>query len=127
MVAISPTLGDIVTVHTILMDNDRKNDDDDDDAYSECSEATENSDDFVHIPMKITDKSLMRLHTVNGRYVNHTIIKDSILTICYSHIKEGTGINVIVSGFENGIVRMWSSWDLTMLREIYVGSIDVIG
>lgn len=122
----SPTLGDIVTVHTIA-GNGSNSSTEDLYATNECLEATENiADDFVNVPIEMNGKSLMRLHTINAKYIAHTSIAESIRCISYSFIKEGTGINVIATGFDGGIVRLWSSWDLTLVREIDVGSANVL-
>lgn len=130
LVTISPTLGDIVTVHSIDPQPSTENEEVPVavTAASECLEATESiDDDFVNVPIDLTGKSLLRLHTINAKYVNHVIDSDSIRACTYSSIKEGTGINVIATGYSDGIVRLWSSWDLTLVKEIHVGGkVDVV-
>ena len=123
---LSPTLGDIVTIHSIgkheelnsfnqIFNND------------ESFEVTEtNLDDFVKISMNHNGKSLIRLHTINGKYINHVAIEERIVTACYSYIKEGTGVNIIAAGLENGIVRLWSSWNLNYIRDIKISTLDII-
>lgn len=122
LVTVSPTLGDIVTVHT-MRDGLRPVEDD---RFSECCEATENIDDFVNVTADINGRSLMRVHTINAKYISHITLPEKILSVCYSSIKEGTGVNVIATGLENGIIRLWSSWDLTLVREFMVSTYDVI-
>lgn len=125
LAAISPTLGDIVTVQSI--EKKIKEHQPSSDGDEESFEVTEsNIDDFVKVSMNLSGKSLMRLHTINARYVNHILLHEKILSICYSNIKEGTGVNVIGTGLEYGIIRLWSSWDLSLVREINVGVSDVI-
>lgn len=126
MVAVSPTLGDIVTVH--IIDTDAPNTSNEDRyATNECLEATENIDeDFVNVPIEMNGKSLMRLHTINAKYITHISITETIKCVSFSFIKEGTGINVIATGFDGGIVRLWSSWDLTLIKEINVGNTNVL-
>lgn len=126
MCAVSPTLGDIVTVH--IIDTNAPNASNEDlCATNECLEATENIDeDFVNVPIELNGKSLMRLHTVNAKYVTHISITEPIKCVSYSFVKEGTGINVIATGFDGGIVRLWSSWDLTLIREINVGNANIL-
>lgn len=123
--AISPTLGDIVTIH--IIDPDTQLNSNDNLSTNECLEATESGDDdFVNVPMEMDGKSVMRLHSINAKYISHITIPEQIKCVCYSYIKEGTGINVIGTGFDCGIVRLWSSWDLTVVKEINVGSMNVI-
>lgn len=126
LVAVSPTLGDIVTIHIIDPDDPHASNEELN-ATNECLEATENIDeDFVNVPIEMNGKSLMRLHTINAKYITHISITEPIKCVCYSFIKEGTGINVIATGFDNGIVRLWSSWDLTLIKEINVGNANVL-
>lgn len=121
LVTISPTLGDIVTVH-VTGDGSQI----DDDQFSDCYEATENIEDFVNVAVDMNGKSHLRLHTINAKYIAHVTIPEKILSICYSSEKEGVGVNVIATGLENGMVRLWSSWDLTLVREFMVSTFDVI-
>lgn len=122
LVTISPTLGDIVTIHDLLKEGSCSNEDD---RYSECYEATENIDDFVNVSVDVSGKSLLRVHTINGKYISHITVPERINCICYSFVKEGVAVNVIAAGLENGIVRLWSSWDLSLVREFLVSSHDV--
>lgn len=134
LVTISSTLGDIVTVHSIDAQQSQSSAENEDDLQAatttsaDCLEATESiDDDFVNVPIDLTGKSLMRLHTINAKYVNHVIDSDAIRACTFSSIKEGTGINVIATGYADGIVRLWSSWDLTLVKEIHVGGkVDVV-
>ncbi|XP_055915316.1 lysosomal-trafficking regulator isoform X2 [Eupeodes corollae] len=120
LTAISSTLGDIVTVHSIP-----RNESDQSSTpvqADECFEVTEESlDDFVNVSVNPSGKSILRLHSVNARYVNHIVHEDSILAVCYSYIKEGVGVNVIATAVEGGIVRLWSSWNLSFVTEIATG------
>ncbi|XP_037048186.1 lysosomal-trafficking regulator isoform X2 [Bradysia coprophila] len=126
LTAVSPTLGDIITIH-IIDTNAPNASDDDPDATNECLEATETiADDFVTVPTEMNGKSLMRLHTINAKYITHISITEPIKCVSYSFIKEGTGINAIATGFDGGIVRLWSSWDLTLIKEINVGQGNVL-
>lgn len=145
LVAVSPTLGDIVTV--LALDRDDAQDDDDGVAIQADVglEATEdgagaaaappttngpNADDeeeedvaFVRVlPQNVAGRrSVMRLHTINARYVCHVVDAERIECITYSTVREGTGINVIAAGYADGTVRLWSSWDLTLVRELHAG------
>lgn len=122
LVTVSPTLGDIVTVHDLFRDGQGY----EEDRYSECCEATENIDDFVNVTVDMNGKSLLRMHTINAKYISHITIPEKIFSVCYSYIKEGSGVNVIATGLENGIIRLWSSYDLSMIREFMVSTYDVL-
>lgn len=134
LVAISPTLGDIVTVHSV----DDANDGQIPITADDCLEATEEEeqilrengldemDDFVTVPLNLGEsKCVMRLHTVNAKYVCHLVDSDAIRCVGYSAVKEGTGVNVVATGYAGGIVRLWSSWDFTLVREIHPYGVDV--
>ncbi len=106
--SISSTLGDILTVYQ------PKNNDHDD-----CFEFTEdNSDDFISISMSIAGKSQLRLHNINAKYIAHTFIQGSVVATCISLMKEGTGINMIATALADGSVRLYSTWNLSFVREI---------
>lgn len=144
LLAISQTMGDVVTVHRSREraaekggdgeeeeeEEDRKSGagraTDDDESY----EVTENNiDDFVRVSTSGFaggKKTLMRLHTINAKYVNHVTVPERILCVAMSHVKEGIGINVVATGFENGTIKLWSSWDLSFVRQIDTHLADVV-
>lgn len=128
LIEISPTLGDIVTIHDTtkaLNENDpeiAKEADNEEESF----EVTEsNIDDFVKISINSNGNCMLRLNTINGKYVNHVIMQERILSVCCTSVKEGTGVNAIVTGMEMGIVKFWSSWDLSLIRELVAGPSDV--
>ncbi|XP_017059693.1 lysosomal-trafficking regulator [Drosophila ficusphila] len=131
-VAISPTLGDIVTVHTLPQPSTATSEAKPPTAATrpnslniadECFEVTEeNLDDFVNVNVNPNGKSILRLHSVNARYVQHLVHEDRILAVCYSYIKEGVGVNVIATAVEGGFVRFWSSWNLSFVSELTTGT-----
>ncbi|XP_030373390.1 uncharacterized protein LOC115623261 [Scaptodrosophila lebanonensis] len=125
-IAISPTLGDIVTVHTLPHQSadtvDAAAQSPPRMAADECFEVTEESlDDFVNVNVNPNGKSILRLHSVNAHYVQHLVHEDRIQAVCYSYIKEGVGVNVIATAVEGGFVRFWSSWDLSFVGELVTG------
>lgn len=128
LVVISPTLGDIVTIHSIE-NNINDSDDSENDGLdiAESIEVTENNiDDFVRVSMNLNGKSQLRLHTINANYIKHIIMQENVTAVCYTRIKEGSGVNAIVVGLENGLVRFYSSWNLDTIREMVIGRADVI-
>ncbi|XP_053670870.1 lysosomal-trafficking regulator [Anopheles nili] len=127
-VAISPTMGDIVLVHsTRHIDSARFGGARDswssatlveeDDSF----EVTENYNvDYVNITMATNRHDQLRLYTINAQYVEHVFLESPIQAVTYSSIKEGCGVNCIVVACESGIVRFYSSWNLALLREVNV-------
>ncbi|XP_073836840.1 lysosomal-trafficking regulator mauve [Musca autumnalis] len=143
LLAISHTLGDIVTVHSLTQPSQQQQQNqvpvDSSTPHTsmaftsppaapsqpfadECFEVTEeNLDDFVNVCINPNGKSILRLHSVNARYIQHFVHEDRITAVCYSYIKEGVGVNVIATAVEGGIVRLWSSWNLSFITEIVTG------
>ncbi|KFB53574.1 AGAP004144-PA-like protein [Anopheles sinensis] len=134
-VAISPTLGDIVLVHsnangggggpgrTAAGGPDSWSSGtlvEEDDSF----EVTENYNvDYVNITMATTTtnrRDQLRLYTINAQYVEHVFLESLIRAVTYSTVKEGCGVNCIVVALESGIVRFYSSWNLALLREVNV-------
>uniref|UniRef100_A0A182N5R0 Lysosomal-trafficking regulator n=1 Tax=Anopheles dirus TaxID=7168 RepID=A0A182N5R0_9DIPT len=124
-VAISPTLGDIVLVHSSNISNGRSTQGswssatlvEEDDSF----EVTENYNvDYVNITMGSNRRDQLRLYTINAQYVEHVFVESPIQAVTYSSIKEGCGVNCIVVALESGIVRFYSSWNLALLREVNV-------
>ncbi|CAH2251288.1 lysosomal-trafficking regulator-like [Pelobates cultripes] len=60
----------------------------------------------------------LRLWTVNGDLIGHVHCREIIYSVAFSNQPEGVSVNVIAGGLENGIVRLWSTWDLKPVREI---------
>lgn len=142
VITISPTLGDIVTVHTTPQlqlvqkssperQSNKTNGSNPTEqpitsAPDECFEVTEESlEDFVNVSVNPNGKSILRLHTVNARYVQHIVHEDRILAANYSYIKEGVGVNVIATAVEGGTIRLWSSWNLSFVSEIITGIANI--
>ena len=49
-----------------------------------------------------------------------TMVTTSMKSLCFSNQTEGLNVNVIACGLSNGRIRFYSTWDLTLLREISV-------
>lgn len=62
--------------------------------------------------------SSFSLHTVNAVFIGAVNISEQITAVCFSSAPEGLSVNVIATGLFNGNIRLWSSWDLTPVREI---------
>lgn len=44
----------------------------------------------------------------------------SMKSLCFSNCVEGLNVNVIAVGLSNGKINLYSTWDLTLLREITI-------
>ena len=86
------------------------------------------------------DCSQLAVFTINGRHVGKVITgggggsggggdpTDSsayITSLCYSTCTEGLAVNAIATGLSNGAIKLWSSWDLTLLRTIKLHRINI--
>ena len=116
LVEVSSTLGDILTVFSPRNEVDIATEED-------SFEITESGsgDDFINVSMAITGKSQLRLHTINAKYIKHTLADGFVTAACFSFVKEGTGVNVIAVGFDDGVIRLYSTWTLELIREIATG------
>ncbi|KZC14096.1 Lysosomal-trafficking regulator, partial [Dufourea novaeangliae] len=93
LLAISETLGDIAVTY-------------------ETSKTVENAS---------SSQSELKVFTINARAVGSVLSRRKITALCYSNAPEGVSVNVIATGLDNGVIRLWSSWDLRLVREIKNG------
>ncbi|GIY61707.1 lysosomal-trafficking regulator [Caerostris darwini] len=63
-------------------------------------------------------ESYLRVHTINGEVVGNVKVPDVITALCYSSAPEGISVNLIATGLQSGIIRLWSSWNLKLVKEI---------
>uniref|UniRef100_A0A8C8SEP2 Lysosomal-trafficking regulator n=1 Tax=Pelusios castaneus TaxID=367368 RepID=A0A8C8SEP2_9SAUR len=80
--------------------------------------ASEMTGDIATVCDSVGGGSDLRLWTVNGDLVGHVHCREIICSVAFSNQPEGISINVIAGGLENGVVRLWSTWDLKPVREI---------
>ncbi|XP_063162622.1 lysosomal-trafficking regulator isoform X2 [Candoia aspera] len=80
--------------------------------------ASETTGDIATVCDSVGGGSDLRLWTVNGDLVGHVHCREIICSVAFSNQPEGVSINVIAGGLENGVVRLWSTWDLKPVREI---------
>lgn len=52
-----------------------------------------------------SNQSELRVYTVNARAVGSVLSRRRITAFCYSNAPEGTSVNVIATGLDNGIIR----------------------
>ncbi|XP_046418983.1 lysosomal-trafficking regulator isoform X1 [Neodiprion fabricii] len=91
LLSISETLGDIAIVFNVLTINE--------DAVT-------------------SNTSELSVYTINARPVGTIVSRRRMTALCYSNAPEGVSVNVIATGLDNGVIRLWSSWDLRLVREI---------
>ncbi|XP_054654690.1 lysosomal-trafficking regulator isoform X5 [Dunckerocampus dactyliophorus] len=80
--------------------------------------ASETTGDIATVCDSVGGGSDLRLWTVNGDLVGHVHCREIICSVAFSNQPEGVSVNVIAGGLENGVVRLWSTWDLKPVREI---------
>jgi hypothetical protein len=56
--------------------------------------------------------------TCNCDLVGCLTFSEQLNCLCFTSAPEGTCVNVLLGGFENGLISMWSTWDLTLLRQL---------
>ncbi|XKL66859.1 hypothetical protein PGB90_010279 [Kerria lacca] len=64
------------------------------------------------------NNSVLRLHTLNATLVGTVFIKERVTAACFSNAPEGISVNVIATGLNNGVIRLWSTWDLSPVSDI---------
>lgn len=80
--------------------------------------------------------SKLSVFTINGRSVGEVITGSFggadhleslayITSLCYSTCTEGLAVNAIATGLSNGAIKLWSSWDLTLLRTIKLHRVNI--
>ncbi|XP_060781470.1 lysosomal-trafficking regulator isoform X4 [Neoarius graeffei] len=80
--------------------------------------ASETTGDIATVCDSVGGGSDLRLWTVNGDLIGHVHCRENICSIAFSNQPEGVSVNVIAGGLHNGVVRLWSTWDLKPVREI---------
>ncbi|XP_077145213.1 lysosomal-trafficking regulator [Ranitomeya variabilis] len=80
--------------------------------------ASETTGDIATVCDSVGGGSDLRLWTVNGDLIGHVHCRETISCIAFSNQPEGISVNVVAGGLENGVVRLWSTWDLKPVREI---------
>jgi len=66
----------------------------------------------------VAANSTLTLYTINLNKVCQTTIRGVITALTFSHLEEGKSVNSILIGTQGGGVRLYSSWDLTHMRDV---------
>ncbi|KAL0880570.1 hypothetical protein ABMA27_001801 [Loxostege sticticalis] len=106
--AISPTLSDVASVHETCPRAPAA------DAADAAGSRRAQAGDADSYERDASDKyqSLVRVHTVNGRFVGSVRVSERVTCVCYSGAAEGASVNVVAAGLRGGGVALYSSWDL---------------
>nr|XP_026501323.1 lysosomal-trafficking regulator isoform X3 [Vanessa tameamea] len=100
-VAVSETLSDVATVHDPAISNT---------AATEVGSPGD-ADEYER-DASVKYKSLLRVHTVNAKFVGSARVSEAVTCVCYSNAPEGVSVNCVVAGLASGGLRLYSSWDL---------------
>lgn len=73
---------------------------------------------YVSEESTIEEGSVIKLWTVNGRFISQAPCELLINCLEFSAAPEGISVNVIATGLSNGAIRLWSTWDLSHIRDI---------
>lgn len=119
LIAISDTLGDIVTVkdissHLAVATDYVGKTDSSQSNLSASSTSSGQSEQSI--------SSIVYVHTINGSLVGFVNCHSQVTAVCYSNAPEGISINVIVVGLADGLIRLYSSWDFSCVNQFHVVS-----
>jgi WD40 repeat protein len=63
----------------------------------------------------------LTLYSINGVEYAKATTTEKILCIKFTAGIEGLASNVIVGGLQNGMIKLWSAWDLSLVRQLEGG------
>ncbi|KAL5265653.1 hypothetical protein ACHWQZ_G006391 [Mnemiopsis leidyi] len=95
---VSDTLGDIVTVSSASKENRNVS--------------------FPGLHGSVESISEIYLHSVNGKYIAWSRCSHEITSLAISVMSEGLYKNVIATGFQNGSIWLWNTWNLQVVSDI---------
>lgn len=129
LVAISDTLGDIATVKHF---NDRVGMVTELDLLTDAAESSRPSAENEMIfssnesqPEDQSSSSVIYVHTINGFLVGLVNLHTKVNALCYSSAPEGVSVNVIAVGLADGLIRLYSSWDLSRVKEFHISGLSL--
>ena len=73
-------------------------------------------------------KSVLSLYSINGHKIGGRTCEPPITALAFSAAKEGRSVNVVATGhgLRTGVIRLWSTWDLSPVRDIPTSQISTI-
>ncbi|KRY19810.1 Lysosomal-trafficking regulator [Trichinella patagoniensis] len=81
------------------------------------SSGSSSSCDIVSVSDEDVGSELI-LHTVNGRLVGRVHSSVTICSLALSTLSEGVSINCIAAGLQNGVIKIWDRWKLSLIQEL---------
>ncbi|KAL1230424.1 Lysosomal-trafficking regulator [Trichinella spiralis] len=81
------------------------------------SSGSSSSCDIVSVSDEDVGSELI-LHTVNGRVVGRVHSSVTICSLALSTLAEGVSINCIAAGLQNGVIKIWDRWKLSLIQEL---------
>ncbi|XP_078592182.1 lysosomal-trafficking regulator-like isoform X1 [Branchiostoma floridae x Branchiostoma japonicum] len=79
---------------------------------------SETSGDIATVCHPSATTSELSLWTINARPVGSVRCLSTIHCVAFSNAPEGISVNVVAAGLQDGSVRLWSTWDLSLVRDI---------
>lgn len=126
LIAISDTLGDIATVKHFSDRVSMATDCMDSSINCETEMSYTKSADFLQNQIdSSSSSSVIYVHTINGFLVGLTSVHAKVTALCYSSAPEGRSVNVIAVGLADGLIRLYSSWDLSRVKEFHVTGLSL--
>ncbi|CAF1260130.1 unnamed protein product [Didymodactylos carnosus] len=83
-----------------------------------CISASETTCDICYLCSNGASEWYLFYLTCNCDLIGSLTFSEQINCICFTNAPEGQAINMIIGGFETGKIQMWSTWDLTLLRQL---------
>ena len=80
--------------------------------------ASKTSGDLATVCQTDGSSSRLSLFSCNGVLASQETCEPPVLSLAFSPAPEGSSCNALATGHANGNVRLWSSWDLTPVRDV---------
>ncbi|XP_071440474.1 lysosomal-trafficking regulator isoform X2 [Hetaerina americana] len=78
--------------------------------------------DIATVSDSASGSNCIHLYSVNAQPLGQVEVDGEgvlrVTSICFSTAPEGISVNAVVAGLSNGTIRLWSTWDLNLIREI---------
>ncbi|XP_071961754.1 lysosomal-trafficking regulator-like isoform X2 [Antedon mediterranea] len=82
--------------------------------------------DIATVAMQESGSCSLHLWNINGNPIGRIICEMTILCVAFSNAPEGISVNSLAAGCSDGLIRLWSTWDLSLVRTISSPSINPI-
>merc|ERR1712080_337869 len=90
--------------------------------------ATVNKIDRIEQSTNKNNGRVLSPHSINGVRIACRKCEPPISALAFSSAPEGTSVNVVATGhgLQTGVIRLWSTWDLSPVRDIPTSQISNI-